>query len=130
MVDKPCAKRVGDDVSSHGFKIFLTPQGSVEVAFLPYGSIWISFLIDQARAARFGGLYQFWQITVVQFNQPVEVIRHDYPGYGGGMAGFLSPSELMHQKTARTPILEERLSFMGDGGQVIDTTGLRVSTGA
>ena len=39
MVDEPCTKRVGDDVSSHGFQIFLSTQGSVEVALLPYRSI-------------------------------------------------------------------------------------------
>ena len=82
------------------------------------------FLIDEACAARFGGLHQLRQVTVVQFNQPVEVIRHDHPGYRRGMAGFLSPSEFVHQQSVRAPILEERLSVMGDSGQVIEATGL------
>ncbi|MNI20064.1 hypothetical protein D3C73_735220 [compost metagenome] len=122
---KPGTQRVGDDVSGCCFQVFLAAQGPVEVAFLPYSGTMASLLINESSATRFGGLHQLRQITAVQFNQPVKVIGHDHPSYRRGKAGLLSPSELVHQKAASAPILEDRLSFMGDCGQVVDPTGLR-----
>ncbi|MNG15938.1 hypothetical protein D3C84_998000 [compost metagenome] len=57
----------------------------------------------------------------------MEVIRHDYPGDRRYIAGFLSLSKFVHQQAASAPILEDRLSFMGDGAQVIDAAGLWVT---
>ena len=97
VFDQPGSQGIGNDVTSHRSQVIFATQRAVEVTLLPYGSRKASLLIDESCTAGFSDLHKFRQITVMQFNQPMDVVRHYDPGQGAGITLFFSSPELAHR---------------------------------
>ena len=128
--DKPRAQWIGYDISRHRQQILLPTNRPIMKASLPKRPPALQTCIHRPGTARFGRQHQRRQCAVLQFEQPMEVIRHHHPDQGVGPFLGLCLAKLFHHQASRTPIGKDGITVMGDGSEQLDLAGFGIAPGA
>ncbi len=97
VLDQSSSQRVGYQISSCGFQVFISTYCTVVKALLPKRPFAITGLIHRTRASGFGSAHQCCQRAALQFHHPMEMVGHYDPRQGHDRAFFLGAPELIHQ---------------------------------
>src|SRR5437868_2613692 len=79
LLHKSCPHWVGHDITRDSSQTLFMAHGVIMVTLLPKASSSPSGSVDRSSTKGFGPAHQLAQRILVQFNKPVEMIRHDYP---------------------------------------------------
>ncbi|AOE63183.1 hypothetical protein AXG94_15895 [Pseudomonas corrugata] len=91
-------------------QIFFLANGPVVETFLPKRSLTLHLSIEGYGGPGLRARNQFRKPYILQFNQPMKMVRHDNPGQGTGELFLLSFSKGVHYQTSCLEAIENRIA--------------------
>ncbi|MNY33713.1 hypothetical protein D3C86_1680020 [compost metagenome] len=122
-LDQASPQWVGNDVSRCCFHIIFTAYRPVVISRLPQPAFTTARTVYRSGTSGFGAAHEFRQRTVAKLDQPVQMLRHHYPGQGPGSSFFLGLSERVGHKPAYAPIGKNGLAVVHCRREEVDAPG-------
>ncbi|AIZ35433.1 hypothetical protein NJ69_21735 [Pseudomonas parafulva] len=120
LPDQPCSERVGNDVASDSPEVVFTTQRSIMEAWLPDGPTWGPCPIQCATAAGLEAAHECVEFHIAQFDQPMQVVRHQYPGQRAAGLLLARMSQLRNDRPGEREGVEKSKPIAGGGSQQIE----------
>jgi hypothetical protein len=106
---------VGDDVAGSGLDVIVSTQSPIMKTGLPDTLTIHSDTKECATASGFECTHQTAQAALSEFDQPVQVIRHEYPSQGLASAFLLAQAKLLDNCPGETQVSEQWRAIAGSG---------------
>jgi len=108
--------RVGDDVAGSSPYILILAQCPVIKARLPDVPALNAFTVKRAAASRLEGTHEIAQAGWPQFDQPMQMIRHQDPSQRAAAPFMITKAQLLDYRPRKQEFPEQRKAIARDGG--------------
>jgi hypothetical protein len=97
-LNQPRSQRIGNNISRHLANILFPPDSPIEKSALPETALPAQVPVDGDCRSRFDGLHCFGQRpTLIELEQPVQMVRHNDPGKRNGITLLMHAPEFTDQ---------------------------------
>ncbi len=122
-----CSDRIFKQIARMPEHRLIASKRMIEIPGLPNGAVRAEYTVNLVRASAFQQMHVCGECSLAQFEQPMQVVRHDHPSDGFNRFASCHTAQFIADDHGHFMIQKERSAAIGHRRDRVDSARFRVA---